>query len=255
MLLQALVILCFAATCPAEVYQYFDEEGTLVVTNVRSRVRPGPDYHNRGAGRSPRLDYRNDTRYDYYLLDAATYDEAVRLTGTSGPLDQAEKRPYAAQTRWTTGWSYKIDSGYIREGDMARVSLKIFDIDFASDILVVLPALSDRSVLNYHDARLWEGYVGRLLEHEHDHVRIIQDPVYKKEALRRFSGISELTVPYSPESDMDALIRSAVEAETFRIGHELILAIKKRNDEYDRLTGHGLRHELRTVFFGEKPER
>jgi predicted secreted Zn-dependent protease len=129
------------------------------------------------------------------------------------------------------------------------VSLNIYDIEFKSDIVVLLPMLSDNASMQYHDHKSWEAFLQGLLEHEHDHVRIINDPSYRDEARTKIMAVKDLVMPYDPALNLDELIRNAVENETARIGHELILKIKKRNEDYDRLTDHGIKHDMREDFF------
>jgi hypothetical protein len=100
-----------------------------------------------------------------------------------------------------------------------------------SDITVLLPELQDKTALSPHDLIIWEQFMQRLLEHEHDHVRIITDPFYRDEAVRKFSAIKQLTIFYDRQADPNALIKDSVEAETARIGHDLVLTIKQQNDE------------------------
>jgi hypothetical protein len=92
--------------------------------------------------------------------------------------------------------------------------------------------------------------MSRLLEHEHDHVRIVRDTFPRDEAVSKVLAIREILVRAEPGVDPDSLIRQAVETETARIGHELVRTVKAKNDEYDRLTEHGLRPEMKSVFFG-----
>ncbi len=129
------------------------------------------------------------------------------------------------------------------------MALNIFDINIDSDITVTLPMITEGTELNPHDLELWEKYVKGLLEHENDHVRITTDPFYRDEARKTISGIKELVLPYDGHSDMDSVIKDTVKAETGKIGHDLMKAIKMRNDEYDRVTEHGLKPEMRDIFF------
>ena len=243
------VLLIASVPAYADVFQYFDEEGTLIVTDNPYHIkRPRRQYESRY--KDLKLSYRDDVSYDFYTVSANNFPDAIAATKISGPFNRQEKRVYAGETKWTLGWSYKFSSSRRIEGDKVYVSLNIYEIELRSDIVVLLPMLSDNSSMEYHDLRTWESFLNSLLEHEHDHVRIIKDQSFRDEARNRITALRDLVIPYNPASNLDELIRSSVEAETARIGHELIMKIKARNDEYDRITGHGIKHEMRAVFFG-----
>ena len=249
-LLFAAVIILSACPVYAQIYQYFDEEGTLIVTDNpygTRKQKPKPD----NVYQEIRLPYRKDVSYDFYPVTGKNIQELMTSTQMNGPYDAADRKKYAAQTRWNTGWSYKYHSSYTVERPYVYVSLNIFDIEFMSDISILLPAMPEGTALNYHDMTFWEHFVVKLLDHEHDHVKIVQDPFYREEAAKKITAIRQLTLPYNPLADLDTLIKDAVEAETARIGHDFIKTIKRENDEYDRLTDHGLKPEMRTVFFGK----
>ncbi len=254
-LLLAVLFLC-ARTAEAIVYQYFDEEGTLIVTNIQPGAKsPGPaprdSYEPKSRQKYPdvMLSFRDDVNYDFYPVTAHTFQEAVMATSMNGPFDARENKRYAAQTKWNMGWSYSMRSTYRTEPPYVRVSLNIYDFRLRSDITVLLPILTEDSSLDEHDLMLWQKFVQVLLEHEHDHVALVKDASYRQEAMRRVSSISEITLDYDPAAVMEEAIKSAVEARTAKIGHDLIREIKSRNDEYDRLTEHGLKPEMRQAFF------
>jgi hypothetical protein len=127
--------------------------------------------------------------------------------------------------------------------------VNIFDVEFKSVITVLLPALSEQCVLSENDLALWEKFVQKLLEHEHDHVALIKDPLFGDEAMKKISALRELTIDYVQGMVVDEAIKNAVESQTAKIGHDLIMEIKTRNDEYDRLTEHGMKPDMRSVFF------
>ena len=247
--LLAAVIILSVAPAYATVYQYFDEEGTLIVTdNPYNLKRPKarPDYGYRDI----KLRYRDDVAYDYYPVTGKNFQELISSTNINGPFDPVDRKKYAGQTKWNVGWSYKFNSSYTIDGPYLNVSLNIFDIEFMSDITVLIPVLQENSSLSHPDLKLWEQFSQGLLDHEHDHVRIVKDPFYKDEALMKISSIKQLKLLYEPRTDPESLIKETVEAETLRIGHDMIRMIKKQNEEYDRLTDHGLKTEMRGLFFG-----
>lgn len=248
-------VLAFASPLHAEVFQYFDDEGTLIVTDnpfgiKRPKASQPLKTYKPKKDQQVALDLLQDVQYDYYPVFGNSFPEAVGSVQANGPYDAGDGRRYAGQTRWTSGWSYSFKTSYRREGDQLRASVTIRDVSFRSDIAVLLPMLSPDSALAYHDLQKWQGFMSALLEHEHDHVRIVRDPAVRAEALKKIEGIRELLVPAEPGVDPESSIRQAVETETARAGYELIRTIKARNDEYDRLTEHGTRPEMKTVFFG-----
>ena len=248
LLLAAAVILA-ASPVYATVYQYFDQEGTLIVTDNPYKVKK-PKPLPAETKQKINLRYREDVAYDYYPVTGKNFQELISSTNLNGPFDAAEGKKYAGQTKWNLGWSYKFSSSYTLEDGYIDVSLNIYDVEFLSDITVLIPQAQDTSNLSHTDMMLWEGFSQRLLDHEHDHVRIVRDPLYRNDATAKISSIKQLTVAYDPRADLDRLIKDAVEAETARIGHDLIMVIKKQNEEYDRITDHGLKPEMRGVFFG-----
>jgi len=250
-LFYAVIVLC-ANPVYATVFQYFDEDGTLIVTDspygIR-QVKQKPSVTDRYSPKIPKLNYKEDIHYDYYPVTGRTLQEIVSSTNMNGPFDSKENRNYPAQTRWRLGWSYNFDYSYRIDDAFVHVALNIFDINFNSDITVILPMISENIELNPQDYNLWGNYLKGLLEHEHDHVRIINDPSSWDKAQETISGIKELTLPYDRHNDLDSIIKSTVEAETGKIGHDLMKTIKMKNDEYDRLTEHGLKPEMGDIFF------
>ena len=250
------VLLSYARSAEAVVYQYFDDQGTLIITNVLPGQKPPPRLPYEKAQSAPvqkfreaDLDFRNDVSYDFYPVRAHTFQEAVMATNMYGPFDNAENKRFAAQTRWNVGWAYKMDSNYRVERRHVYASLKLYDVEFSSNITVLLPALTEDSALSDHDFMLWEEFVRGLLAHEHDHVALIRDASYREDAIRNITSIRELTLDYNPAAVTEDAIRDAVQEKTAQIGHALIREIKERNDEYDRVTEHGLKPGMRQEFF------
>lgn len=258
------LIFLLASSLPghAQVFQYFDQDGTLIITDSPDglkKVKPKRFTPDKEPLKQPeavkelpktvRLDYKKDVSYEYYPVTGKNLQEVVASADRNGPFDSKEGRNYPAQTRWRLGWSYNFDYSSKREGEYIHAAVNIFDINIDSDIAVMLPMITEGTELSPHDLELWGKYVKGLLEHENDHVRITTDPFYRDEARKTISGIKGLTLPYDGHSDMEEAIKNTVKAETGKIGHNLMKAIKMRNDEYDRLTEHGLKPEMREIFF------
>lgn len=246
-LLFALCLLA-ASPSPAEVFQFFDEEGTLIITDnpygrrkqAYSALPPASTRISPSLGARPEAAIMEDVRYEYYGVSGGDFSEVLSSAFRNGPLDEKQGRRFPAQTRWNLGWSYDFEYSYRKNGRNLLVSVNVKDIKYISDITVILPALSETRALGPEQQRHWEDFLGGLIEHEHEHVRIIKDSSGWSGALGRIYGIKELVVPFDPSSDTDAEIRRTIEAETENIGRDLAEDIKHRNDEFDRLTKHGL---------------
>jgi len=239
-------------TAHAEVFQYFDEEGTLIVTDdpFGTKKRDRQPYHKKqNRDNNVRINFREDVAYEFYEVTGNSIHEAMTATDRVGPLDAREGRRYAGQTRWNFGLSYNMDFSYRLDGDLIVVSVSISDIDFRSDITVILPALSEKSRFELSDFKVWEGFLQQLAEHEHDHVRIIQEPRFRQEVISGISGIRELLLPLQANENAEAVVKGAIESKVGAAAHDIMRKIKQKNDEYDRLTRHGERPELRNSFF------
>jgi hypothetical protein len=111
LLLVAVVVL---TTSPAyaTVYQYFDEEGTLIVTDNPYGSRKPKSQQPVQTNEDIKLPYRNDVSYEFYPVYGKNMEELVSSTNINGPFDSGEGKKFAGQTKWKTGWSYKFSSSY-----------------------------------------------------------------------------------------------------------------------------------------------
>jgi len=243
----------------AEVFQYFDEDGTLIITDNpfgTKKKKPHTNINiqkesipNEIIAKELKSSLIEDVIYDYYPVNAKNYHDAVNSTSLNGPYDEKENKTYAGQTTWNLGLSYKYDYSHQIAGQQVNIFTNIYDVEFRSYISVLLPALSENSALSGQDMEQWNSFLYGLLEHEHDHVRIVREPSFRDEAIQKISSLKEFTFKYDPSSNLDELIRNTVESETGKIGCDMSKKIKKLNDEYDRLTDHGLKPEMKGVFF------
>lgn len=243
----------------AEVFQYFDENGTLIVTdNPFGTKKKKPHTHtdiSKGIippeikAKELKSSLIEDVFYDYYPVSAKNYHEAVNSVSLNGPYDEKENKNYAAQTTWNLGLSYKFDYSYEISGSQIYILTNIFDVEFKSYITVLLPSLSENSTLPANDIENWNSFLQGLFDHEHDHVRIVREPSFRDEAMRKIATLNEFTFNYHPSSNIDELIRNTVESETAKIGCDMSRKIKELNNEYDRLTDHGLKPDKKDVFF------
>ncbi len=249
--------LVLSRPAPAQLYQYFDEEGTRIVTDDPYGTKKKTPYHYRDAEKQRqgvpqqniRLNFRDDVFYDFYPVTGRSLHELVVATDSLGPFDAKEGRRYAAQTQWRFGLSYQLDYSYRRQGDLVTAQVSVHDIDFRPDITVLLPELSDPQLLPSHELKLWEQYVQRILAHEHDHVRILQDPRFRREIVDGISWIRELSFSAPDDGRQDEAVRRTVDARVTLVVHEHIRMIKQLNDAYDDVTDHGRKPDMRDAFF------
>ncbi|OGW33357.1 MAG: hypothetical protein A2X59_05350 [Nitrospirae bacterium GWC2_42_7] len=243
----------------AEVFQYFDENGTLIVTDNPFGTKKKKPHTNidisKGIipleikAKELRSSLIEDVFYDYYPVSAKNYHEAVNSVSLNGPYDEKENKNYAGQTTWNLGLSYKFDYSYKISGSKIYILTNIFDVEFKSYISVLLPSLSENSTLSARDLENWNSFLQGLLDHEHDHVKIARESSFRDEAMQKIATLKEFTFNYDPSSNIDELIRNTVESETAKIGCDMSKKIKELNDEYDRLTDHGLKPDKKDVFF------
>lgn len=249
-----IILFCLLMCRPAdaEVFRYYDEEGTLIVTDdpFGTKKRERPLYHQKqDAKREVRLNFREDVDYEFYEVAGNSVHDAMAATDRVGPLDTRENRHYAGQTKWNFGLSYNMDYRYTLADGRIVASVRISDVDFRSDITVILPSLAENSRFAPPEFRVWEEFLQQLAAHEHDHVRIIREPRFRQEIIDGLTGIRELTLADQPGENAESAVRNAVEAEIGAVTHVVIRRIKEKNDEYDAVTDHGRKAELRNAFF------
>lgn len=251
-----LIILLFSVlivrTAHAEIFQYFDEEGTRIVTDDPYGTKKRDRQQHRGKqdrNNKVELNFRESVAYEFYEVYGQNIHEAISSTDRVGPFDSREGRHYAGQTRWNFGLSYDLDFSYHFDEGSIRVALQIHNIEFRSDITVILPMLADENRFDPHDFRVWEDFLRQLAEHEHDHVRIIQEPRFRQEVISEIAGVRELTLPYHHNENAEAMVKDAIDSRVGAVAHNSIREIKQKNDEYDNLTDHGRKPELRNAFF------
>lgn len=249
--------LVLSRAAPAQLYQYFDEEGTRIVTDdpygtkkkLPRQHREHPKQRQGVAPQDIRLNFRDDVSYNFYPVTGRSLSELVAATDSLGPFDAKEGRRYAAQTQWRYGLAYQLDFSYQRQGNLVTAQVNVHDIDFRPEITILLPELSDTRLLSAHELKMWEHYVQRILVHEHDHVRLVQDPRFRQEIVDGIAGIRELTFSAADEGRQDEAVRRAADARITHVVHEHVRTIKQLNEAYDDVTDHGRKPEKRSAFF------
>jgi len=138
LLLVLLFCLMIVQAADAEVFRYFDEEGTLIVTDnpFGTKKRDRLQYlKQQNRNNKVRLNFWEEVAYEFYEVSGKTIYDAIAATDRVGPFDPREGRHYAGQTRWNFGLSYDLDFSYQFSGDSIRVSAQIHNIGFRSDII------------------------------------------------------------------------------------------------------------------------
>jgi predicted secreted Zn-dependent protease len=234
-----------------ETSQYFNSEGNPLSSYSRSASRPyGTQRHYIPEG----IELQKDIRYEFYPVFGKTFSEIVESAEENTPVYLKNKRRLPSRFEWTVGWSYKIafSQGIDEEDKTVHVSVEIYDLSITDNITITLPALIDDTVLNPAEKALWKNYYLRLVEYEHDHVKIIRDREAQEELEKKFSDLNYVIFDYSPDIDIQKTVKTYIRKETEKTGSTWVKNLKKRYDEYDRATEYGLALQKRDAFFRQK---
>jgi hypothetical protein len=236
-----------------EISQYFDRDGKSISPenkNTEENLSSGIQRFTIPEG----IILRKDIHYEFYPVFGSTFSEIVRSAEENSPADRKNNPGLPSVSDWTLGWSYKID--YSDEFDEAnkvfRVSAEIYDISIFYDIMITLPTLIDDTVLSPAEKDLWKNYYLRLLSYEHDHAKIIRDKDAQEDLRKKFNELDNIVFIFSPPVDIEKILESFMKKETEKIGREWIKNLKKRSDEYARVTEHGFALHERESFFSRK---
>jgi len=279
---RAVLVLCAAMAFPvpasAETYQFYDQDGTMIVTNRKSDLpESGPvkvlSSYNKPTGKTALPPPPDPTvtiigkfgharpvapapeplvelvKFTYYDVCGKTADEALSKTLQQGPYDSGEGRRYPGQTKWTMGWGYRLTYNARHDGsaEKVRVVADVHDVDVFSDVEVTLPRLAPGCRLPDNERKEWDRVIGVLRNHELDHVSIVLDHGSLEAMANGIAGAREYVM--SATGNLDHEVRKAVERDTHNAGAPWLKRIRELNDEYDRITDHGIRNEQRDTFF------
>lgn len=271
------ISLClFAGSASSEVYQFYDSEGTLIVTNrkgdlpldgayrvlssrrakptgrkplhalpstVRIVSRPAPEFiADRGV---------EGVRFKYYEVCGPTAREALHQSAQRGPYDRREGRSYPGQTKWSLGWRYDVSYDVNPDSGSGGVSARaeVYNVQIYADVEVLLPRLSTDCAMPRHEMEIWNRSMDSLRRHELDHVNIVTNENALQAMAESIAGERDYSFPFSGGGGIDKALGSAVQADTHSDGLPWIRWIRDLNDEYDRVTDHGLKPEKRNDFF------
>ncbi|MBI5142484.1 MAG: DUF922 domain-containing protein [Nitrospirae bacterium] len=272
-----LATMAFPSMAAAETYQFYDRDGTMIVTNRKSDLpESGPvkvlSSYNRPTGKASapppdptvtvvgRASHARPVapapeplvelvKFTYYDVCGKTADEALSKTLQQGPYDSGEGRRYPGQTKWTMGWGYRLtyDARHEVSAGKVRVLADVHDVDVFSDVEVTLPRLAPGCRLPDNERSEWDRVIGVLRNHEMDHVSLVLDHGSLEAMANGIAGAREYVM--NATGNLDAEVRKAVERDTHNAGAPWLKRIRELNDEYDRITDHGIRNEQRDAFF------
>ncbi len=157
-----------------------------------------------------------DLTYNYYEVDGSTFEDIHRSLQSRGP--EVDGRTYYALTGVETGFRYK----HVEDGPICKLD----DVGVQARVVMRLPQWSghDAAAKSVRDA--WEVFVNRLIRHEAEHYRIIEEG-----ARRIYNHLQDLTVHSCQVADAGAqrIIR--------RISDDQASA----NESFDYASNHGAR--------------
>ncbi len=252
-LLSFVSIFLFNGMSYSEISQYYDRDGNSLSSGGK-KPETGLSYRAWKYYIPEGLELQKDLRYEFFPVFGKTFSEIVRSAVENSPAGQKDIKRLPSGFDWTSGWSCQLAYSHsIDEDDKAvHVSVEIYDINITYDITITLPTLIDDTALNPAEKNLWKNYYLRLLEYEYDHARIIRDKDAQEELRKKFSDLNYVIFDYSADIDIQKTVETFIRKETEKLGREWAKNLKKRVDEYDRATEHGLDPGKRDAFFSRK---
>ena len=246
------ILLYSNASC-SEISQHFDSEGKSIPSDRRG-TEHGPSYRIQRYSIPEGIELQKNIRYEFYPVFGKTFSEIVRSAEENSPVAPKNNKRLPSRTDWTTGWDYKLRYSYgiDEEERTAHALVEIYDINITSDITITLPTLLDDTALNPAEKNLWKNYYLRLLEYEHDHAKIIRDSDAQKELSRKFNDLDYVIFDYSDDIDIQKTVETFIRRETEKTGSEWVKNLKKRIEEYEKVTEYGFALQKRDSFFSQK---
>lgn len=251
--LSLVFIFVFCRPSYPETSLYFDSEGNSLSSysrNLASGQPNGMQRHYIPEG----IELQKDIRYEFFPVFGKTFSEIVLSAEESAPAELKKKKRLPTRSEWTVGLSYKLaySHGIDEEDKTVHVNLEIYDVSMTYNITITLPTLIDDTVLNPAEKTLWKNYYLRLVQYEHDHVKIIRDRETQEELRKKFSELNYVIFDYSTDTDIQKTVETFVRKETEKTGSAWVKNLKKRCDQYDRATEYGLALQKRDAFFTQK---
>ncbi len=225
----------------------FDCDGNQISTGPFPRISRDKSLSSVPEG----VVLRNNVLHEFYPVSGKTFSEIVASVGENGPYHTNLKKRLPTKIVWRFEISYDYDysSALNEDGSMVHVALDVRNVRITYSVNVTLPSLIDNTSLNPIEKNLWKNLFLRLLEHEYDHVDIIEDEGIANEAKKNLADISYLMFDYREGIDIGNIIGAYLRNEAGKTAKELAATIRERLVEYDRLTDYGNKPSLRDSFF------
>jgi predicted secreted Zn-dependent protease len=238
LLLPCCLLFLLAGNSGGEVVQHFDAAGNLVPETIKKA--PSSAHKTEKYSVAQSLGLRPDVRYEFYPVFGKTFAEIVKSAEENGPFDKKTKKRQTSAFAWSMGWTYQhaYTTEYDEENDKLHCDILIHDVMLSYDITITLPVLTDDSSLNDIEKDLWKNYIARLLESEHNRVKIVKDDT-REGILRRMGEIIYIMLDAEQENMSDKLIERYVKEETARIGKETIMQIQAKLNLVEQKNGAG----------------
>jgi predicted secreted Zn-dependent protease len=152
-----------------------------------------------------------------YRIEGATSEDLWNQIRAAGPIDEADHRHYASNTRTTISWHY----AFVSEAHACRVDRS----DVAISTVVTLPEWVDQVRGSRMLQAAWSNFITRLKLHESGH---------RDNAMQAALTIRHVIDTAGTDPDCAALSR-AIDASAYAV-----LARQNRSDvDYDASTRHG----------------
>lgn len=228
----------------------FDRQGNLISLGAAPAALPinsSPSASSIPEG----VVLRGGITYEYYPVYGATFSDIVKSVEENGPYDSILKKRLPTKIAWRFGISYLYDfsSAIDEEGTAVHVAVEVTDIRLTYGITLTLPSLIDNTSLNPIERNLWKNLWLRLLEHEYDHVDIIEDSGMAGQAKKDLAEINYLIFDYREGTDIDGITGAFLRDEAVKAAKAVSKTIQGKLIDYDTLTDYGNKHSLRDSFF------
>ena len=194
---------------------------------------------------------RGGIAYQYYPVYGATFSDIVASIKENGPYFPALKKRLPTKIAWRFSISYAYDysSALDEDGTSVHVAVTVTDVGISYAPTLTLPSLIDNTSLNPFERTMWKDLWTRLLQHEYDHVDIIENAATAGQVKKQLADITYLIFDYQEDADIRAIVGSYLREQAEKAAGEMARTIRGRLKDYDTLTDYGNRHSLRDSFF------
>jgi len=145
------------------------------------------------------------------------------------------------------GYEYEITKRQKKGRGAVAVNAEVYNVDVYADVAVILPRIDPDCPMPDHERRIWDRAIASLRRHEMDHVNLVLNEETLGRMTASIAGVRQYA--YSHGGGLDHQVRRSVQKDTHRDAVPWVKWIREINDEYDRVTAHGLKAENRAEFF------